>query len=164
MSKIPGNWTAVPDLLLGIGFDIYEIIIISSVQSWTRQDMKFYESVTKLSNEYGCDRKTLGRRFKKLEDLGILKKGKKKGHGQYEYSVNELLLINIIKERKATCTLEVQPDEKAVPQGYNTCTSDDQNKNTKTSSKTSFRVEENTLGVSSPSDEDIKLLAHTLDI
>ena len=161
-NKVPGTWTAVPDQLLGIGFDIYEIIIISSIQSWTRQNKTFYESITRLSNEYGCDRKTFSRRFKKLMDIDILLKGKKRSHGQFEYQVNEKRLIDIIRQRKA-CTLEVQPELKDVPERYNSHTLEVQNNTTKTSNKTSFREEEDKAS-SLPTQEELEAWAETIDI
>lgn len=161
-NKIPGTWTAVPDQLLGIDFDIYEIVIISSIQSWTRQNKTFYESITRLSNEYKCDRKTFSRRFKKLIDLGILLKGKKRGHGQFEYQVNEKRLIDIIKQRNA-CTSEVQPDVNDVPERSNSYTPEVQNKTTKTSNKTSFREGEDKES-SLPNPKELEAWMETLDM
>lgn len=161
-NKIPGTWTAIPDQLLSIDFDIYEIVIISSIQSWTRQNKTFYESITRLSNEYGCDRKTFSRRFKKLLDLGILLQGKKRGHGQFEYQVNEKKLIDIIKQRNE-CTSEDQPDVKDVPQSTNSWTSKVQNKTTKTSNKTSFREGEDKAS-SLPNPEEVEAWMENIDI
>lgn len=141
-NSIPGGFTAVPDSLLGVGFDIYEIVIISSVQSWTRQDKKFYESKGRIAQEYGCSRATISRKFDKLKKQGILLEGKKHGKGQYEYSVNVNKLLQIINEHKVTCNTELQQSSLDVTESYTTCNTELQNKTTKTSNKTSFREEE----------------------
>ena len=141
-NSIPSGFTAVPDTLLGVGFDIYEIVIISSVQSWTRQNKKFYESKGRIADEYGCSRATISRKFDKLKKQGILLEGKKHGKGQYEYSVNVNKLLQIINEHKVTCNTELQQSSLDVTESYTTCNTELQNKTTKTSNKTSFREEE----------------------
>lgn len=141
-NKIPGTFTAIPDVLLSVGFDIYEIVIISSIQSWNRQDKKFYESQARIASEYGCSRATINRRFKGLLDLGILIKGNRRGTGQFEYTVDTNNLMKIIKQRKSQCNLELQPAEKVVTESYNQCNSELQDKTPKTSTKTSFRERE----------------------
>lgn len=141
-NAIPGGFTAVPDSLLGVGFDIYEIVIISSVQSWTRQDKKFYESKGRIADEYGCSRATISRKFDKLKKAGILIEGKKHGKGQYEYSVNVNKLLQIINKQKVTCNRELQQNSFDVTESYITCNTELQNKTTKTINKNSFREEE----------------------
>lgn len=166
-NKIPGTWTAVPDQLKGIGFDIYEIMIISEVLSWTRQDKQFFESNGRLANEYGCSRMTISRKFKGLIELGILKKGKRVGKGMISYTVDEYKILSIIKERRVTCNVELQQEPFAVTQSYNCCNTELHNNTTKTSSKTSFRVDDDVTSSSSPKPEgpsslDIELLAKSL--
>lgn len=138
-NPIPGEFTAVPDSLLGVGFDIYEIIIISSVQSWTRQNKKFYESKGRIAEEYGCSRATISRKFTKLVEQGILIEGKKHAKGQYEYSVNVNKLLQIIHDFR--CNRELQQDDFAVTESYSSCNRELQNNNPKTINKNSFRVD-----------------------
>ena len=141
-NSIPGEFTAVPDSLLGVGFDIYEIVIISSVQSWTRQNKKFYESKSRIAEEYGCSRATISRKFIKLKKQGILIEGKKHAKGQFEYSVNVNKLLQIIHEYKTTCNTELQQKTFDVTESTNTCNTELQNNTTKTIYKNSFREEE----------------------
>lgn len=141
-NTIPGEFTAIPDSLLGVGFDIYEIVIISSVQSWTRQNKKFYESKGRIAQEYGCSRATISRKFDKLKKQGILLEGKKHGKGQYEYSVNVNKLLQIINEHRVTCNRELQQTAFDVTESYTSCNTELQNKTTKTINKNSFREEE----------------------
>jgi biotin operon repressor len=155
-NTIPGEFTAIPDSLLGVGFDIYEIIIISSVQSWTRQNKKFYESKGRIADEYGCSRATISRKFDKLKKSGILIEGKKHGKGQYEYSVNVNKLLQIINEHKVTCNRELQQTAFDVTESYTSCNRELQNKTTKTINKNSFREEESKNDSSSKPEEPQK--------
>lgn len=149
-NSIPGEFTAIPDSLLGVGFDIYEIVIISSVQSWTRQNKKFYESKGRIAEEYGCSRATISRKFVKLKKQGILIEGKKHGKGQYEYSVNVNKLLQIINEHKVTCNTELQQNSLDVTESYTSCNTELQNNTTKTINKNSFREEESNDSSSEP--------------
>ncbi len=158
-NSIPGEFTAVPDSLLGVGFDIYEIIIISSVQSWTRQNKKFYESKGRIAEEYGCCRATISRKFIKLIKDGILIEGKKHAKGQYEYSVNVSKLFEVINQYK--CNLELQQTASAVTESTSKCNLELQNNTPKTINKNSFRVEVEQRSTS-PSNEDIELFMKTL--
>ena len=167
-NKIVGTWTAIPDQLLGVGFDVYEIIIISCIQSWCRQDKKFYESKGKIARDYNCNRRTIIRKFDKLEALGILVKGDRKGKGMWSYTVNESKLIQVINNFKLhTCDLKSQQMATDVTESYNCCNTELRNNTTKTSTKTSFR-EGDDFSSSSPSKPegpsilDIELFAKSL--
>ena len=175
-NTIPGTFTALPHVLKDSGFDIYEIIIISEIQSWNRQDKKFYVSKKTIAEDYKCDRKTIIRRFDKLVNLGVLYKGKRVHKGQYQYLLNVDRLMFLIKEYKDTkdscCTSKVQQTQSDVPQGNTSCTSGVHNNNTKNISKNILRVEEETSGVSSSPGQskleitldDINELIKTIDI
>lgn len=176
-NSIPGEFTAIPDSLLGIGFDIYEIVIIASVQSWTRQNKKFFESKGRIAQEYGCSRATISRKVDKLKKQGILIQGKKHGKGQYEYSVNVNKLLQIINESKircntelqqslnvpkVTCNTELQQTAFDVTESYITCNTELQNNTTKTINKNSFREEESKDSSSEP--QKPKLPENWLDL
>lgn len=158
-NSIPGEFTAIPDSLLGVGFDIYEIIIISSVQSWTRQNKKFYESKGRIAEEYGCCRATISRKFLKLIKQGILVQGKKHAKGQYEYSVNLAKLFEIINQFK--CNLELQQTASAVTESNSKCNLELQNNTPKTINKNSFRVEVEKKSTS-PTEEEVEAFIKNL--
>lgn len=167
-THIPGNFVALNKLLKRSGLDVYEQIIISEIQSWNRQNKKFYASIAGLALDYECDRKVIIRRFESLLEKGLITKGEKKYNNQYEYRVNEQnLLLYLKKHKKSSCTSEEQPKLQAVPLKNSSCTSEVQNNNPKNINKNILRGDEDVPSSSFPKPErpsltDIGLWAQTL--
>ena len=139
-NHIPGNFLAVNKLLKRKGLDAHEQLIISEIQSWNRQNKKFYASIAGLALDYECDRKVIMRRIEGLIEKGLITKGEKKYNNQYEYRVNEQKLMIYLKEyKKSSCTSEEQPIDQAVPQENSSCTSEVHNNKPKNINKNILR-------------------------
>ena len=138
------TFTQIKDWYWECGLDIYEVNIISRIASWQRANKEFYEGKDSISKLFGCDRKTIMRKFDKLEKIGILVKGEKRGRS-YLYKINESKLNELY-----ISTREVQIDTTLVPDRYTLSTSVVHYNTTQTSNKTSLRVAEEDLASSAP--------------
>ena len=164
-NEIPGTFTAISHTLKRSGLDIYEMIIISEVQSWNRQDKKFYGSLSTLAKDYGCDRKVIMRRVEHLMELGILYKGKKVYNNQAEYRVNVTNLMLFIKSNaESSCTSEEQLNAQAVPLRNSSCTSEVHNNKPKNINKNILREVEDVPSSSTPKPEGADLAQFLLDL
>ena len=167
-NKQQETFTQIKDWYWQCGLDIYEVNIISRIASWQRANKEFFESKDSISKLFNCDRKTIIRKFEKLERLGIIIKSGKKGRS-YIYKINEMNLHKLYNS-----TSEVQIDEALVPERYNNCTREVHYNTTQTSNKTSLREEETLFERSSSkdpkepkktvTDKDVEMLALTLDL
>ncbi len=129
------TFTQIPDWYWQCGLDIYEVNIIARIASWQRQDKVFYEGKKTIAKIFGCDFKVILRRFEKLENMGIIVRGKKKGRS-YCYTINSVKLNQLHKG-----TLEVPIDDRKVPQRYHKGSSEVLYNTNNTSNKTSVRAE-----------------------
>jgi len=130
------TFTQIKDWYWECGLDIYEVNIIARIASWQRNKKQFFESKDHIAKLFGCDRKTIIRKFEKLQNLGILIKGEKHGR-TYVYRINEMELHKLY-----ICTREVQIDMRSVPERYIYSTSEVHYNTTQTNNKISLGAEE----------------------
>ena len=147
-NKIASPFIAVSHKLFDCkGLDLYHSTIISWIYSYQRQGQPFFMSKAELAEKFGCDKKTVYRRFDELEEFGIIyKDGKHKR--SFKYKVDSFKLDRYLRGTHF---------EKRVPERYSSqeigTSEGSYNNNNKTSNKTSFRDEDDILS-SSPSQPD----------
>ena len=137
-------------------FDIIQSVIIAKITSWQREGRQFFQSKEELAKEFKVDRKTISRRMKELEDMGVIyREGKVKRSSIYKVNPHKLHLY------LSGTNLELN-----VPEGYKSseiCTSSTHyNNNNKNSNKTIFIGEEDVSSSSSPTEKDLEAFAGTL--
>ena len=79
-----------------VHFDLIEVNLIARIASWQRQNKVFFESKSRTAEKLRTTRPTLDTRYKRLQELGIIKQGKKRGRA-HEYTINEFNLDKFIK-------------------------------------------------------------------
>lgn len=147
----------IPHWYYECGLDLIEVNLIARVASWQRTGKNFYESKSYIGKIFGCSTKTISRTFKGLVDKGILTEEVRKGTTtKYRVNVNKLNELNRLDSESSVGTkLEtVSPDP---------LDRESQDKNTKNINKNILRVDEEKCS-SSPSQEELELLALTIDI
>ena len=143
MKKVE-SFLKVPDWYWECGLDIYEVMILCMIASWQRQDKEFFMGKKDIAAKFNCDHKVIFRRFKNLENIGLIKRGDKVGRS-FKYKIDQ----NKLEYLKGISTSEVPIDQPGVPQRYQHSTPEVLYKNPKNSNKTILREEEEK-GSSSP--------------
>ena len=87
MRKVAKGFIAIDQRLYDSDLDIYHINILSWILSYQVQDQPFFMSKIVMAEKFGCNRKTIERRFNDLQSLGIIMKGEKYKR-MYKYKVN----------------------------------------------------------------------------
>jgi len=152
------NFTMIPHWYWECGLDLIEVSIIARISSWQRQNKDFFEGYDTIALKFNCHYNTIRNTFNKLEKMGVIvKNGKVKR--AWKWKVNELKL-NGLKDSNTRC----QNTDTFLHPMSELLTPDVSYNNPKNINKNILRVEENTSGVSSPSMQDIELLALSLDI
>lgn len=144
IKTIEGNFIAIQQRLFDCPhLDIYHINIIAWIASYQRQDQPFFMSKVEIAQKFGCNKRTVLRRFEDLEEWGVVfRAGKWKR--SIIYKVNAANLDKCLRvthlERKVT---ESHSSKKKSDSEYH------YNTNNKTSTKTSLEEEDDILSSSS---------------
>tara|TARA_R110001632_G_scaffold33694_3_gene86424 strand:+ start:373 stop:861 length:489 start_codon:yes stop_codon:yes gene_type:complete len=153
------TFTQLQDWYWECGLSMLEVNIIARIASWQRANKEFYESAQKTSELFRVSYSSVKRAYKELLAKGIIKKNGKHKR-MWKYQVNEYKLQTVHREQLLLRNSSPRTDIQVTVNHYNT---------TKTSTKTSFKEEDDFLesspskDTSNPSDLDIKMFARNLD-